>query len=482
MSTNVTSSPQSTPISESAAQVAGGRWRDNPERLAWGVLLASFTIFVTFLVLVPVTITYLVDHYMVAEEAQLDPTQGTLLLYPEASSEPIAVTTERTGVNEGSRIVAADDSTQGTVGLMRDEESGEILGSVQIYPGTDLTLERLRRPFFDRSDQPYAVRMVLDAGQARVFTNSGNRRPLQVELITPHGKIALGAGSYNIAVDPTTQEALELASVTDATTSGTTSSDTSSPDITSSDTTVNEIDTTETTVSDAATGRTEITVRLGEATLLDTAGEQLLVTTGLRAVSTGDSSTVATAAAEQNLVANGDFSQPSGDAWKQYNEAPGVENGTVSIIERDGRRVAHFNRQGEEGVHTEVGIFQEMRKDVNVYDSLTIQMDVRLLYQSLAGAGYMNSEFPLRVEIAYTDVYGKDLRWGHGFYYRDPEDPARTINDASKIPPYNWYTYQSPNLMELLAETRPARINSIRIYASGHNYQSMASEIYMLAE
>jgi hypothetical protein len=35
--------------------------------------------------------------------------------------------------------------------------------------------------------------------------------------------------------------------------------------------------------------------------------------------------------------------------------------------------------------------------------------------------------------------------------------------------------------MEALAETRPARINSLRVYASGHNYQSMVSEIYLLA-
>ncbi len=449
MSTNVTSSPQSPSINETGAQSAGVSWRDNPERLAWGVLLAAFSVFVALLIIVPLSITYMVDHYMVAEPAQLEATQGTLLLYPDAGSEPIAVTTERADVDEGSRIVAADESTQGTVGLIRDEETGELLGSVQIYPGTELTLERLRRPFFDRSSQPYTVRMVLDAGQARVFTNSGNLRPLQVELITPQGTIALDAGSYNIAVDSVAASEDEAESAP---------------------------------VAEATTGRTEITVRSGQAALTDSVGTEHVVTTGIRGWSTGATSSVTAASTDQNLIQNGDFSQATGDSWKQYNEAPGVENGTVSIIERDGRRVAHFNRQGEEGVHTEIGIFQEINKDVNVYDSLTIQLDVRLLYQSLAGAGYMNSEFPLRVEIAYTDVYGKDLRWGHGFYYRDPDDPARVINNASKIPPYNWYTFQSPNLMELLAETRPARINSIRIYASGHNYQSMASEIYMLAE
>ena len=36
--------------------------------------------------------------------------------------------------------------------------------------------------------------------------------------------------------------------------------------------------------------------------------------------------------------------------------------------------------------------------------------------------------------------------------------------------------------MELLKDTRPARIDSIRIYASGWNYQSMVSEAYLVAE
>ena len=42
-----------------------------------------------------------------------------------------------------------------------------------------------------------------------------------------------------------------------------------------------------------------------------------------------------------------------------------------------------------------------------------------------------------------------------------------------------WFTYVSGNIIEELKQqgTPPARINSIRIYASGHNYQSMVSEV-----
>ncbi len=58
---------------------------------------------------------------------------------------------------------------------------------------------------------------------------------------------------------------------------------------------------------------------------------------------------------------------------------------------------------------------------------------------------------------------------------------AWPIINGEKIPPHIWYPYESPNLIELLRDTRPARLNSIRIYASGWNYQSMVSEIGIIA-
>jgi hypothetical protein len=40
------------------------------------------------------------------------------------------------------------------------------------------------------------------------------------------------------------------------------------------------------------------------------------------------------------------------------------------------------------------------------------------------------------VEITYTDIYGKEgLTWGHGFYYRDPDNPNWQIVGGEKIPP-----------------------------------------------
>ncbi len=120
----------------------------NPERMAWGVILGSFAVFVALLVAVPITAAYLVRYATISQPALLEPTLGTLLLYPTKNAEPIAVTTPRDDVESGSRIVAADESTQGTLGLINDEAGDEILGSIQIYPSTDLEIQRLRRPYF----------------------------------------------------------------------------------------------------------------------------------------------------------------------------------------------------------------------------------------------------------------------------------------------------------------------------------------------
>ncbi|GIV77181.1 hypothetical protein FKZ61_007175 [Litorilinea aerophila] len=414
------------------------RWRENPERLAWLVLLISFAIFVMLVILVPLSIRYVVRYATVSQDARLEPILGTLLVYPSAtSSEPIAITGVRNDIKEGSRIVATDDSTQGTLGLITQKGSDEVLGSMQIYPNTVVDVLRIRRPFFERSPEPYQVRLALQQGQARIFTNTGSDRGLHVELQTPHGQVSFGAGSYQVSVDE---------------------------------------------------NQTDIIVRSGQATVIHGQNEEIVVDAGRRVWMTRDDFSHNPVSAEQNLIRNGDFSEPMFDTWQSRVEAENTTPGSINIVEREGRRIAHFIRMGEENVHTEVRLTQEVNKDVNVYDYMSLQLDVKLLFQSLAGAGYLSTEFPLRVELEYTDIYGKVERWGHGFYFRDPKEDDDPSNDnwpirgGERIPGFKWYTYQSPNLIELLAAqgTRPARVNKLHIYASGHNYQSMVSEIYLI--
>lgn len=101
--------------------------------------------------------------------------------------------------------------------------------------------------------------------------------------------------------------------------------------------------------------------------------------------------------------------------------------------------------------------------------------------QSLGGGGYLSSEFPIIVRLDYKDAYGNDNFWTHGFYFKDPIEDW-PIRDGEKIPRFVWYPYESPNLMEQLGDVKPALITSVRVYASGWDYQSMVSQVQLLAK
>ena len=417
------------------------KWREQPEQFAWLVILISFTIFAVLAFAIPIGVNYTIRYLPISQTARFAPAgESVWLLYVPKASETIAVTTPRDNIRAGDSIVATGDATQGTLNLVSDEEAADnhVLGSLHIYSGTKVEVLRLSRPFFKNwSNEPYQARLRLDAGQARIFTNSGNARPLSVQLETPHGTVQLASGSYQISVEEQ---------------------------------------------------QTDITVVSGQATLWREAdkAQRVTVHTGQRGQMTTTAAPQQVAAATQNLLLNGDFTPPVLDSWNTTKDAePEVALGDVFFSERDGRKVAYFIRQNEENQHNEVSIQQVIDKKVDVYNSLILQFDVNILFHNLPGAGYANTEFPLRVEIDYTDQYGKDLKWGYGFYYRDPEPPGPTlVVGGEQVPQAQWYTYRSPNLIAQLdqAGTRPSRINRIRIYASGWNYQSMVSEVYLDAE
>ncbi len=408
-------------------------WERNPERVAWVILFLAFGVFLVLAVSVPLAVRYTVRYATVAQTAQFNPTLGTVLLYPPKPKdvEPIAITESRLDIPEGSRLVTVGEGTQGVLGLMLSANPDEpAVGTVHLYPGTSLELVRLRRPRFDASPEPYRVWLRLHEGRVRLFTNSTDGRPLAVTVETPHGKVVLDQGAYTLSVTPE---------------------------------------------------QTDVAVRLGTAQVTHRTGASLTVSPGLRTWMGPETPPSALVSAERNLIRNGDFSQPLLDTWETYTDAPYVTPGAVEVVELAGRRVARFVRDGEDGVHTEVGIRQAIEQDVNGYDSLIVRLDVQLLRQTLRGAGEKSSEFPLRFEIQYTDIYGKELRWGWGFYFRDPP-PEWPLFGGEKIAARVWYSYESPNLMELLVDTRPAYVQGIRVYASGWNYESLLGEISLIVE
>ena len=174
--------------------------REQPEKLAWAVLLGSFLVFCIFLVTIPYGTSYFYEHGSLAQSARLDSTLGTLFFRSSRSAEQIAVTASRDNGIEGSIIEAGADATQGTITFFSDDEESPVTyGSIQLYRNTIVQMLRIRDPIFTGSSQPYLVRINLQQGQARIFNNSGSQRSLRVELETPHGVAIMDtAGAYKV--------------------------------------------------------------------------------------------------------------------------------------------------------------------------------------------------------------------------------------------------------------------------------------------
>ncbi len=407
-------------------------WEESPERVAWAVMLLSFFICVTLAVGTPLTVRAFLRHATRGMPVTAQSLQGTALLAFPGHEELAALTAART---LQPQVTVRTDNTSTAVltvhpanGNPRPRE----IASVLLYNNTEVTLLEARQPRFLRwSPDPARVRFRVEQGRVRVVAGPFNHRPLQVRVETPHGDIAAEAASFSVYV---TNQGMD------------------------------------------------VTVRQGWVNVT-AQGLTVVVGEGQRTWVPLAQPPQSPVSAERNLIRNGNFTQPLETTWSVgFLQPENVASGTVAVVEIGGRRAVQFSRMAEEGVHTEAWIEQILNQDVQDVDSLVLRMDVRLLFQSLAGGGMLGSEYPLMVRIDFVDIYGKDQFWVHGFYFRDPPK-GWPVPNGEKIPPFVWWPYESPNLITVWDQmgARPALLKKIRIYASGHNYQSMVAEVGLFA-
>lgn len=407
-------------------------WEESPERVAWAILFLSFFTCIALAVGTPLSVHAFVRYARVGIPVQAQTLQGTPLLLFPGERELAALTGNRV-LMEGTRL-RTDQSATALLLVTRPEPTGKQkeVASVLVYTNTEVRLQSATTPRFPQwSDQPARGRLSLDQGRIRVAVGPFNHRPLVLTVETPHGTVTAQDASFSVF----------------ATNQG-----------------------------------TEVTVREGQA-LVRARDRAVVVSEGQRVQVPLGRPPLSPVAAERNLVRNGTFSRPLETTWSVgFLQPEGVTAGTVSVVEVGGRKAVRFSRMAEGGVHTEVWIEQVLNADVQDVDSLILRMEVRLLYQSLPGGGMLGSEYPLMVRIDFTDIYGKDQFWVHGFYFRDPQFGWPTYN-GEKITPFVWWPYESPNLITLWREmgAPPAVLRKIRLYASGHNYQSMVTDVELIA-
>jgi hypothetical protein len=183
-----------------------------------------------------------------------------------------------------------------------------------------------------------------------------------------------------------------------------------------------------------------------------------------------------------DLVLNGDFRQRD-IGWTQRNEVEAgrrddIVGQTLFVGDSDGMSV-RFVRRGSKNSHGENSVFQAINRDVSDFVSLKLSVDVRLIYQSLSGGGYLGSEYPVVVRITYRDAEGNQVTWARGFYYQN--DAGYPTTYGEQAPADVWIPFEK-DLLALEGYPKPFRLLSIEVMASGWDYESMIRSISILAE
>ena len=406
--------------------------RKNPQRLAWIVLLTAFFVCVGLAVLVPLGGRWYVLNALVIQNVTLEVQRAPLGVTEPGRVQPVSVAEDPDDeILEHTAITTWASS--GRLVMHAPQEGGPVIATVQLYEDTEIVLSSARSPRFSASHLPHQVALEIKAGRVRINVPGDDGRDTIIEVQTPHGAATLTKGSYEIKVYATT----------------------------------------------------EVTVRHGQAAI---AGLGTPIGPDERAVIDSEQA-VGPSPAAPNLISNGDFLSPLENAWSRYANQKEDPPGSVSIITDEGWKVADFYRSGSD--HAEVGIQQEINHDARDFRSLRLHLAVHIVEHNIPVCGEKGSECPVMARIIYEDANGAEQEWIQGFYSLPntgaSDNPSvcetcSTKNPHIQVQADTWYPYLSPNLIPRLTHEgqAPTLIKSITIYASGHAYHSMVTELELI--
>ena len=415
--------------------------RNNPERLAWVVLLASFFTCIGLAIAVPLGIRHYILHARVLQPVTLEVQRGPLRVRLAGRGEQVAIDEQRGDIPE--RTIVLTDDTAGRLVVHAPQAERPVIATVQLYDDTEAILASARSPRFSTSRLPHKVTLEVRTGRVRVSASSDDGRPTVVEVQTPHGTATLRGGRFTVEVNQET---------------------------------------------------THITVQEGLAELTsETSPTPILLGPAQRAKATSDGLTGPLPAA-RDLIVNGDFADPLEEGWVSYSkdiQIEGESGGAVQRTEIEGRPVIVITRRGTG--HAETGIGQAIYIDIRDFSFLQLHLLLRIEEHNVPVCGSLGSECPVMVRIAYEDADGADQEWLQGFYSLPdtgtPGNPffcvtCSTRNEHIQVPEGTWYSYDSPNLIPLISQDGQALalIKSITVYASGHTYQSTIAEAELIGQ
>jgi hypothetical protein len=416
--------------------------RRNPERRAWAVLYSAFFIWCALAVAIPLGGRWWLHNASSPQTISML-SSGTVLVTrpdrdtPEANLPDIPI---------GSTIVTQTDSqailTFTTVG------GGEVLATLQVYGDTKLIITRADRPRYSTNLNPNRINVQVLVGRLRATISPTVSHPVVMWLNSkPDAVTVLGAPGSYVSLETSLDESV-------------------------------------------------ITVREGEATVISTTTSRAV---GLhqdeRAEVVANAPPNGPLPAERDWIINGSFQQPLETGWVKEIKQPIITTedwGVVEVVTTEGRPAIHFRREGTDW--GQVGITQEINRNVTDYKSLRLHLVVRVARQNIWNCGKLGTECPMTIDIKYLDKVGGERHWIKGFYSLRNDDPSFGLkscpicnavsSDHEQVPFGEWRTYDSGNLLDFFTSkgAEAVTIKSITISGAGHIFDSQITDIELLAQ
>lgn len=197
-------------------------------------------------------------------------------------------------------------------------------------------------------------------------------------------------------------------------------------------------------------------------------------------------------AARRDLLANGRFDPPTSAEDGRGQFARWASISTPGQIEGDYGRLAvvgdtidgqpvnalEIARSLSSTDPANTGLRQLLNVTVTDLVSLTLNADIKVFEQNIAGGGQVGSEFPIIVRINYYDEPGTLNTRIWGFYVDPPASGTIPTNpslvEATQVQPGVWTPLRA-DLEQLVPP--PVRLESIDIYASGQGYRAWITNV-----
>jgi hypothetical protein len=386
------------------------------ERLAWAVIWLSFLLCCAVIVAIPFGIIQYREAAMTTHGAFVEIIGGTVLVQPKGNGREV-VAGNRLQLAEGDRVRTTADS-QALISLFDGS-------TIRLWPDTAVQLRYLRASTYTNNRVGVSIQQA--SGHSRVDVAVPMSHERSFEVYTPHGSSTLREGSYRVSIDAS---------------------------------------------------HTTVAVRHGSASV--TGADQMveILRHEQTTVASGKPPTKPSPAIA-NLIQNGDFvAEFSGWQRGSRNEEDGIA-GTSSLLTDSGRQVARLQRHGSQK-HGETYLHQTVNRDVADFDVLRLDLDMKLVSQTLSGGGWVGTEYPLIVRVRYRDANNNEYTFVRGFYFQNAE--GRPTTGGTKVLPGQWVPHSVDLFDPNAVSPRPVHVLWLEIAASGWGYESMVTNIQLLAE